>query len=136
MISSASQTLVFAEDIAEEGTILLRGPLGSSKSGFFYNTLVAPFPTHTCTHFLRFYQGFGCVKYWQMEINLPNSPKFSPARILRYTITPKKNIQMYVDLSHLNHYVKRERYQSPTPVEAVTDIAASNTKYFTILDTI
>ena len=52
-------------------------------------------------------------------------------------VTPKKNsdsIRMCVDLSHLNRYVKRERYQSPCPAEAVADIAASKAKYFTILD--
>ena len=33
-------------------------------------------------------------------------------------VAPKKNsdcIYMCVDLSHLNRYVKRKRYQSPTP---------------------
>ena len=53
-------------------------------------------------------------------------------------VTPKKNsdrIRMCVDLSHLNRYVKCERFQSPTPAEAVADIAASNAKFFTVLDT-
>ena len=52
-------------------------------------------------------------------------------------ITPKKNsdsIRMCVDLSHLNRFVKRERYQSPSPAEAVADMAASNAKFFTISD--
>ena len=52
-------------------------------------------------------------------------------------VTPKKNtekIRMCVDLSHLNRYVKRERYQSPTPAEAIADIAASSAKVFTVLD--
>ena len=42
-------------------------------------------------------------------------------------VAPKKNsdrIRMCVDLSHLNRYVKRERYQSPTPAEAIADISA------------
>ena len=42
-------------------------------------------------------------------------------------VAPKKNssaIQMCVDLSRLNRYVKRERYQSLTPAQAVADIAA------------
>jgi len=30
--------------------------------------------------------------------------------------------------------VKRERYQSPTPVEAIADIFACQAKYFTVLD--
>ena len=52
-------------------------------------------------------------------------------------VTPKKNsdsIRMCVDLSHLNRFVKRERYQSPSPAEAVADMAASNAKFFTVLD--
>ena len=52
-------------------------------------------------------------------------------------VTPKKNtdrIRLCVDLSHLNRYVRRERYQSSTPAQAVADIAATNAKYFTVLD--
>ena len=52
-------------------------------------------------------------------------------------VTPKKNtdrIRMCVDLSHLNRYVRWERYQSPTPAQAVADIAATNAKFFTVLD--
>ena len=52
-------------------------------------------------------------------------------------VTPKKNsdsIRMCVDLSHLNRFVKRERYQSCSPAEAVADMAASNAKFFTVLD--
>ena len=41
---------------------------------------------------------------------------------------------MCVDLSHLNRYVIRERYQSPTPGQAVADIAAIEAKIFTVLD--
>ena len=52
-------------------------------------------------------------------------------------VAPKKNtdrIRMCVDLSHLNRYVKRERYQSPTPAEAIADISACQAKFFTVLD--
>jgi len=52
-------------------------------------------------------------------------------------VTPKKNsdsIRMYVDLSHLNYFVRRERYQSCSPAKAVADMAASNVKFFTVLD--
>ena len=52
-------------------------------------------------------------------------------------VAPKKGsdeIRICVDLTKLNKYVKRERYQSPTPREAVADIAASQAKYFTTLD--
>lgn len=52
-------------------------------------------------------------------------------------VTPKKNsdkIRLCVDLSRLNRYVKRERYQSATPAQAVADIAAENAKIFTKLD--
>ena len=52
-------------------------------------------------------------------------------------VTPKKGtdrIRMCMDLSRLSRYVKRERYQSPIPAEAVADIAADETRYFTVLD--
>ena len=52
-------------------------------------------------------------------------------------VTPKKDtdsIRMCVDLSRLNRYVKRERYQSSTPAQAVADIAVHNAKIFTKLD--
>ena len=52
-------------------------------------------------------------------------------------VTPKKgtdHIRICVDLSCLNWYVKRERFQSHTPAEAVTDIAASEATYFTVID--
>ena len=52
-------------------------------------------------------------------------------------ITPKKNsdkIWMCVDLSHLNRFVVRQRYQSLTPAQAVADIAASDAKFFTVID--
>ena len=52
-------------------------------------------------------------------------------------VTPKKgsdDIRMCVDLSHLNRFVKRERYQSATPSQAVADITAENAQIFTKLD--
>ena len=50
---------------------------------------------------------------------------------------PKKDterIRLCVDFSRLNRYVKRERYQSSTPAQAVADIAAEEAKVFTKLD--
>ena len=38
---------------------------------------------------------FGWVKYWRMMYSSPNSPKFSPARILRYTVYPLYVLVMY-----------------------------------------
>ena len=52
-------------------------------------------------------------------------------------VAPKKNsqeIRLCVDLSHLNKYVRREKYQSLTPAQAVADIAADNAKIFTKID--
>ena len=48
-------------------------------------------------------------------------------------VTPKKGTDkiMCVDLSCLNRFVKRERYQSATPAQAVADIAAGSAKIFT-----
>ena len=52
-------------------------------------------------------------------------------------VTPKKGterIRLCVDLSKLNRYVRREKYISPTPAEAVADIAAEEAKFFTVLN--
>ena len=52
-------------------------------------------------------------------------------------VTPKKNserIRLCVDLSRLNRYVRRERYQTTPPAQAVADIAAENAKFFTVID--
>ena len=52
-------------------------------------------------------------------------------------VIPKKGtdrIRMCVDLSKLNRFVLRERYQSPTMAEVVADITASEAKYFTVMD--
>ena len=43
---------------------------------------------------------------------------------------------MCVDLSRLNKFVKRERYQSAIPAQAVADIAAENAKIFTKINTL
>ena len=52
-------------------------------------------------------------------------------------VTTKKGTdktRMCVDLSHLNKFVKRERYQCPSPAQAVADITTENAKVFTKLD--
>lgn len=52
-------------------------------------------------------------------------------------VAPKKDttaIRMCVDLSRLNRYIRRERYQSQTPAQAVADIAADKARIFTKLD--
>ena len=52
-------------------------------------------------------------------------------------VTPKKGterIRLCVDLSKLNRYVRREKYISLTPAEAVADKAAEEAKFFTVLD--
>ena len=41
---------------------------------------------------------------------------------------------MCVDLSELNKYVRRERYPSVTPAEAVADISQSKARFFTVFD--
>ena len=49
-------------------------------------------------------------------------------------VAPKKgtdDIRMCVYLTHLNRYVKLERYQSPTPAQMVADITAENAQIFT-----
>ena len=52
-------------------------------------------------------------------------------------VAPKKGtdeIRMCVDLLHLNQYVKRERYQSATPAQAVANITAEKAQIFTKID--
>ena len=52
-------------------------------------------------------------------------------------VTPKKGgagVRLCVDLSQLNKYVRRELYQSPTPIEEVASIHASEAKWFTVFD--
>ena len=52
-------------------------------------------------------------------------------------VAPKKGtdrIRMCVDLSKLNRYVRRERYPSTTPAEAVADIHQSQAQFFTVFD--
>lgn len=52
-------------------------------------------------------------------------------------VAPKKgtdDIRMCVDLPHLNRYVKRERYQSATPAQAVADITTGNAQILTKID--
>ena len=49
-------------------------------------------------------------------------------------VTPKKeseSIRMCVDLSPLNRYVKRERYPTTTPAQAIADTTAEKAKIFT-----
>ena len=48
--------------------------------------------------------------------------------------TQTDDICMCVDLSHLNRYMKHERYQSATPAQAIADITAENAQIFTKLD--
>ena len=52
-------------------------------------------------------------------------------------VTPKEGsdrIRLCVDLSHLNGYVRRKRYQSLSPAQAVADITAVKANVFTTLD--
>ena len=46
----------------------------------------------------------------------------------------QEKIRLCVDLTHLNHFVRRERYQSDTPAQAVAAIAAERAKVLTKLD--
>lgn len=52
-------------------------------------------------------------------------------------VAPKKGgngVRLCVDLSHLNKYVRRETYQSPTPAEEVASITTSQAGWFTVFD--
>ena len=43
-------------------------------------------------------------------------------------------VRLCVDLSQLNDSVQRELYQSPTPLECVTNIASEEARYFAVFD--
>ena len=69
-------------------------------------------------------------------ICLPNKLKDESDLLLSIVVTPKKNsdhIRTCIELLHLNKYVLRERFQSPTFAQAVADIAATDTKIFEVL---
>ena len=71
---------------------------------------------------------------WQDIIALVAQPTEWCALVV---VAPKKvtdDIRLCVDLSKLNRYVHRERYQSPMPAEAVADIAASQAQVLIIID--
>ena len=42
------------------------------------------------------------------------------------------HLRMHMDLFSLNHYVRRERCQFATLLEAVADIVADEAQYFTV----
>jgi len=83
--------------------ILLQLGDGDISRFVFALEFAPPISTHTCPNFLfgsrEFYKingdKFGWVKYWQMAFNLPNSPKFSPATILHYTVVATYYSQNY-----------------------------------------
>ena len=90
--NSTSLTFTFASTIAVGGTVSLNGPLGSGRFGFSLKGLkyLKIDTVHSCPvnilvinypHFLKC--KFGWVKLWRIA---SNSPKFSPAIVLHYTV--------------------------------------------------
>ena len=98
---SAARTFALAEVIVIDGISSLKGPEGSGKSCFCFtgrkyfkmdilHLMVPGWSLRTSKFFIwilehctKFKDEFGGVKYWQMPFN---SPKFSPAKILHYTV--------------------------------------------------
>ena len=89
--------LTFAESIAVDFISLLKGPKdlvnpASQDDGHLCRSfLIRHWRTHKnlsrCSNNSQNNIGdFGGVKYWRMRFSSPNSPKFSSARILRYTV--------------------------------------------------
>jgi len=52
-------------------------PISTHARAFFYREVAS---------FTKNGDKFGWVKYWRMTFTSPNSPKFSPATIFRYTV--------------------------------------------------
>ena len=95
--NSTSLTFTFASTIAAGGTVFLNGALGSGRSGFslkgrkYFKIDIAPahfFPVNVFGNRLSavFKCKFGWVKLWRIASDSPNSPKFSPATVLHYTV--------------------------------------------------
>jgi len=115
-------------------------PLKETLAEEFHITLAAnaqPFCVHTPWTIT-----FAYHNKLQAELDLLESQHIITSVIEATTwcapivVTPKNSdkIRMCVGLSHLNRFVIHEQYQSPTPVQAVVNIAASKVKIFTILD--
>jgi len=78
-------------DLKDQILILLQ--LGNGDISYLHMSLhLRSLLTHLQTfykevkNFTKNEDKFGWVKYWRMTFNSPNSPNFSPATILRYTV--------------------------------------------------
>ena len=79
---------VLAEEIPEDGIFKLNSPSGSGKGcllvGFklkYFNNAI-----HVFAHTNTILQIFRRRKFWRFSCNSPNSPKFSPSKILYHTV--------------------------------------------------
>ena len=82
---------VLAEEILDDGIYKLCSPLGLGRGclqvvfncKYFSNTSA---PSHVCFWSFEYMRKFWTTKFWQINCNLPNSPKFSPSKILCCTV--------------------------------------------------
>ena len=55
---------------------------------------------------------FGWVKLWQIALDLPNSPKFSSATVLRYMVARKFNLLLHNHIRvHTYKIVEKNPYK-------------------------
>ena len=140
--SIVAQTKVLPpNDIRSEFPLVFNGEIKTMEGERFHITLsddAKPFCVHTPRAIPYAYRDKLQAELQLLQQQNIISPVTEPTEwCAPIVVTPKKGtdkIRMCVDLSHLNKYVKRERYQSVTPAQAVADIASNNAKVFTKLD--
>ena len=141
-LHTTSTILLTAQHITSEYPTLFDGQIRSMQGEQFHISLLDSFKPF-CVNTPRAIPFAYCDKL-KAELYLLEQQIIAPITTATewcapIVVTPNKNtdrIRMCVDLSHLNCYVHRECYQSCTPAQAVADISATHTKYFTVLDTL
>ena len=140
-VSNASPASPAVNDFVAEFPLLFNGTISMMEGEQFHIELMSeakPF----CVRTPRMIP-FAYRDKLQAELNLLQSqgiiaPVTAPTEwCAPIVVIPKKNsnkMRLCVDLSHLNKYVKRERYMSSTPAQALTYTAANDARIFTKLD--
>ena len=82
-----------------------------------------------CTRLVRFH-------LHTVTSSKPNLIYLNPSTSSHQSLRPQHGAHQLTKFgcARLNRFVIREQYQSPTPAQAVSDIAASDAKIFTVLD--
>ena len=110
----------------EEFPSVFDGTVKVMEGEFFHITHAQPFCVHTPRTIPFAFRDKLRLELDSLQAQGIISPVTEPtAWCAPIVFTPKKNsdqIRLCVDLSRLNKFVQRERYQSDTPAQAVADI--------------